>query len=144
MNCQFFVLAPGWVEWYVAGCTSTKVALQQNEKKYIYHHLRKMKICSYVGIKRQQLWTRKGSNLDSHLSHSSAVRQEMYLLPWVVFTWKQWSWLRTLGCTAFTSASRLVKSTACIAHGFDSRDSWERDVRIRELIKDLRIQNKTC
>ena len=71
------------------------------------------------------------------MSRSSAVRQEMYLLPWEVATWKQWSWLRTLWCTGFTSVSLPVTSTACIALGFDSSDSWDRDVRIRELIRDL-------
>ena len=76
-------------------------------------------------------------HLDSHLSRSSAVRHEMYLLPCEVATWKQWSWLSTLWCTGLTSVSLPVTSTACIALGFDSRDSWDRDVRILELIRDL-------
>lgn len=70
MNCQFFVLAPGWVEWYVAGCTSTKVVLLMvfmikiwMDKwinptlglwKKTISSFEKMKICSSVDIKRQQ------------------------------------------------------------------------------------------
>ena len=90
-----------------------------------------------ASLPRSTAYKLSNSHLDSHLSRSSAVRQEMYLLPWEVATWKQWSWLRTLWCTGLTSVSLPVTSTACMALGLESSDSWDRDVRIRELISDL-------
>lgn len=81
--------------------------------------------------------------LPIHFSLSSAVRHDIYLLPWLVDTWKQWSCPRILLCNGFISMLEDVRSMECIVTEFVSKDSWEREDLIRELISDLKEHKVT-
>lgn len=64
----------------------------------------------------------------------------MYLLPLLVDTWKQWSCPRMLLCRGLISMSGAVKSIECMLDGLDNSDSCDRDVRILELMMDLKLR----
>lgn len=81
--------------------------------------------------------------LPSHFCLSSDVRQEIYLLPWLVATCKQCSFPRTLLCRGFTSMSWPVRSMECIVTELVSRDSWDLEERIRELMMFLKGYTST-
>lgn len=85
----------------------------------------------------------KLSYLPSHFCLSSDVRQEIYLLPWLVATWKQCSLPRTLLCRGFTSMSWEVRSIECMVTELVSRDSWDLEERIRELMMFLKGYTST-
>jgi len=71
------------------------------------------------------------TNLYTHLSRSSAVRHEKYLvLPAGNVTWKQFSRPRTDGCSGLISTPPLLRSNDCmmLCDWPDRSDSCERDV----------------
>lgn len=80
-----------------------------------------------------------------HFWRSSDDRHEMYLLPCGVSTWKQLSWPNTLAWSGLKPCSNScddVISMEFIVTELVSRDSWDRDDRMREFMMDLKGNTK--
>ena len=106
------------------------------------------KQCSFPRMEEWRGGGRRGHTNDipylpSHFLCSSDVRHEMYLLPWLVDTWKQCSFPRMEEWRGRTSISWEVKSMECMVTELVRRLSWDRDDRIRELIRFLKGYTKT-